>query len=56
MKKFILSIVSLFLLGTAISGAMITASRSLFMARVEQRMTIVSQAAFFFRLLNLPTP
>ena len=47
--------VALFLLGTAISGAIITASRSLFMARVEQRMTIVSQAAFFSRLLNLPT-
>jgi len=48
--------IALFLLGTAVSGAIITASRSLFMERVEQRMTVVSQAAFFSRLLNLPAP
>ena len=48
--------IALFLLGAAVSGAIITASRSLFMARVEQRMTLVTQAAFFSRLLNLPMP
>ena len=48
--------IALFLLGTAISGAIITMSHNLFMARVEQRMTVVSQAAFFSRLLHLPSP
>ncbi len=46
--------IALFLLGTAVSGAIMTMSRTLFTARVEQRMTVISQAALFSRMLNLP--
>jgi len=48
--------VGILLFCAAVTSAMIGACRNLFMARITQRLTVMSQAAFFSRILSLPAP
>lgn len=48
--------VGILLLCAAITSATIGACRNLFMDRITQRLTVMSQAAFFSRILSLPAP
>ena len=44
------------LLCVTVTSAAIGACRNLFMSRIIQRLTVMSQAAFFSRILSLPVP
>ena len=46
--------IGLFLLGAAVSSALIGLFRDLITARVENKLSVMSQAAFFSRVLSLP--
>jgi len=48
--------VGILLLCAAVTSAMIGACRNLFMDRISQRLTVMSQAAFFSRIISLPVP
>ena len=46
--------IGLFLLGAGISTAILGASKTLFVARLGQKVTMMSQAAFYSRILSMP--